>query len=66
MRLTSARSDLRVGRTDLQDDLADVRTGFHTPVSFRSQCKWEGHVDGGSHLSALDQRPDYLEQRPGN
>ena len=52
-------------RSDLQDDLADVRAGFRKPVSFCSQSEREGCVEDASHLSSLDQRPDLLVQRPG-
>jgi hypothetical protein len=53
-------------RTDLQDDLAYVRTGFQNTVSFPTQCEREVSVEDGAHLSALDQWPDLLVQRPGN
>ena len=61
-----AFSHVRVGRIGLQDDLADVRTGSHQPVSFRSQCEREVCVDDWPCFSALDQRPDFLMQRPDN
>src|SRR5947207_9941610 len=62
----SSRTRSRAGRTDLQDNLADVRAGFHEPMSFRSRSEREGRLNHGPNTSRFDERPDFLVNGPGD
>src|SRR5205814_10416244 len=56
----SSRTPSRARRTDLQDNLADVRAGFHEPMSFRGRSEGEGRLNHGPNTPRFDERPDFL------